>query len=94
MWQVLPGQSLRHRSWNDESVVYNDLTGDTHLLGADALAVLLALKDGALALPALCQALDIDPLALDALAAHQPAAELVRVLHQLRAIFLVEELAC
>lgn len=46
MWQLVPGQSLRHRGWNDEFVVYNDLSGDTHLLGADAMGLLRLLKAG------------------------------------------------
>ncbi len=83
MWQVLPGQSLHHRSWGDESVLYNDLTGDTHLLDADAIAVLLALQGGALALPALCAALD------DA-----PAPEVEAVLAELTLISLVKKSAC
>ncbi len=86
MWQVLPGQSLRHRSWGDESVLYNDLTGDTHLLGANAMAVLLALQPGPLALPALCQGLDAaDSASVDAVAA---------ILSELELISLVEDCAC
>ena len=45
-WQLLPGQLLTHRSWQDETVLFNDLSGDTHLLGADALALLFDLRDG------------------------------------------------
>jgi PqqD family protein of HPr-rel-A system len=47
MWQVTAGQSLAHRGWGDEFVIYNDLTGDTHLIGGDALALLLCLQEGA-----------------------------------------------
>ncbi|CUI06511.1 HPr-rel-A system PqqD family peptide chaperone [Massilia antarctica] len=57
-WHVLPGQSLRHHSWDQEAVLFNDLSGDTHLLDADALAVLLAVQGGACDLAALRQALD------------------------------------
>ena len=48
MWRVIPGQDLRHRTWDDEHVVYNNLTGDTHLLSADAMQLLLALQAGPL----------------------------------------------
>lgn len=48
-WQIAPGQSLRHRHWDDQYVLYNDLSGATHLLDAPAMELLLALRDGALA---------------------------------------------
>ncbi|WP_432377753.1 HPr-rel-A system PqqD family peptide chaperone [Duganella sp. P38] len=44
MWRVSGGQQLRHRVWAPECVLYNDLSGDTHVLGADALALLLQLR--------------------------------------------------
>jgi PqqD family protein of HPr-rel-A system len=45
-WRLVPGQALLHRGWDDACVLYNDLSGDTHLLAADAMALLLALRDG------------------------------------------------
>lgn len=57
MWQVYPGQTLRHHRWGNESVVYNDLTGDTHLLDDDTMAVLHALRGAPQSLDALCLAL-------------------------------------
>lgn len=45
-WRLTPGQQLRRRQWDGECVLYNDLSGDTHLLGADALELLLALHAG------------------------------------------------
>lgn len=36
-------QALHLRSWDDEFVVYNNLSGDTHLLGSAAAQVLLKL---------------------------------------------------
>jgi PqqD family protein of HPr-rel-A system len=57
MWRLIPGQSLAHRGWEDEFVVYNDLSGDTHLIGADAMQVLLCLRDGPRALETLAGAL-------------------------------------
>jgi len=38
-------QSLLVRGWDDESVVYNVSSGDTHLLNAAATAVLRCLQD-------------------------------------------------
>lgn len=46
MWRVIPGQSLRYRRWDDEAVLYNDLSGATHLLGPAALCLLEALRAG------------------------------------------------
>ncbi|SFB75364.1 HPr-rel-A system PqqD family peptide chaperone [Massilia yuzhufengensis] len=44
MWKLIDGQTLACRGWDDEYVVYNDLSGDTHLFGADAMQVLLQLR--------------------------------------------------
>lgn len=43
MWRLAPGQMLAHRGWDGEYVLYNDLSGDTHLLAAPALRLLQAL---------------------------------------------------
>jgi len=43
-WSVISDQALHFRSWCDEFVVYNSLSGDTHLLGATAAHVLLRLQ--------------------------------------------------
>lgn len=45
-WRLAPGQRLRRRHWQGESVLYNDLSGDTHLLDEAAIHVLLALQPG------------------------------------------------
>lgn len=45
-WCLTPGQSLRYRQWQGESVLYNDLSGDTHLLADGALHLLLVLQAG------------------------------------------------
>lgn len=45
-WRLIPGQSLLHRCWGDEAVIYNDVSGATHLLDAGALELLQALRDG------------------------------------------------
>lgn len=41
---MISDSALHFRSWNDEFVVYNSLSGDTHLLGATAAQVLLKLQ--------------------------------------------------
>jgi len=45
-WRLVPGQALLHRSWGQEAVIFNDVTGSTHLLHAGALDLLSALRDG------------------------------------------------
>ena len=46
MWQLSPGQLFRFRQFDDEFVVYNDLSGDTHLLGDSAMHLLSVLQHG------------------------------------------------
>jgi PqqD family protein of HPr-rel-A system len=82
-WRVIPGQLLACRGWIDEYVLYNDLSGDTHLLGADAVQVLAALKQA----PASEQALAASLGAADALA-------VAALLADLNALYLVEPLPC
>lgn len=43
-WRLKADHALHFRSWDDEFVVYNSLSGDTHLLGATAAHVLLELQ--------------------------------------------------
>lgn len=43
-WQVATENELLCRSWDDEFVVYNGATGDTHLLGLVAAQVMLKLQ--------------------------------------------------
>ena len=82
-WRLTPGQQLRRRQWDGECVLYNDLSGDTHLLGADALELLLALLAGpadadALARRLLAAGLDGDePAEVDALLADLEGLALV-----------------
>jgi PqqD family protein of HPr-rel-A system len=45
-WRLVPGQALLHRGWDGAFVLYNDLSGDTHLLSEEAMDLLLALRDG------------------------------------------------
>lgn len=46
MWRLTTGQQLVHRAWDQEYVVFNDVSGDTHLLGELAFAVLQELAAG------------------------------------------------
>ncbi|SHH41370.1 HPr-rel-A system PqqD family peptide chaperone [Massilia sp. CF038] len=91
MWRLMPGQALRFRQFDDQVVVYNDLSGDTHLLGDSAAHLLSLLQQG----PAPAARL------LDALAAaHDSARDAAfdeqagAVLDQLAALFLIELLPC
>lgn len=43
-WRLVPGSDVRFRFWGDESVVYNTLSGDTHLIGSAAAHILLELQ--------------------------------------------------
>ncbi len=48
-WRLVPGQALLHHGAGDEHLVFNDLSGDTHLIDAQAMQVLHALRAGPLA---------------------------------------------
>lgn len=91
MWQLTPGQTLRFRQFDDEFVVYNDLSGDTHLLGDSAAHLLSLLQQGPHDSGAL----------LDSLAAFHGAPrdaafddEAAAVLTQLSTLFLIEAAPC
>jgi len=81
-WCLRPGQTLQYRHWDDEYVLYNDLSGDTHLLGDAAIELLRVLQTGPASRQALAAVLeaqfDIDPLELD-----QETGELLRHLQHL-----------
>ncbi len=89
MWRVIPGQDLQQRNWDDEHVVYNNLTGDTHLVSGDAMLVLLALqaqpRDEAALVAALAEgAADLPTI----------AAAVETYLDELRTLSLIERSAC
>jgi PqqD family protein of HPr-rel-A system len=46
MWRVVPGQSLAFKEWDQEAVLYNDLSGNTHLIDGLGIDLLLALRVG------------------------------------------------
>lgn len=92
-WHLLPGQRLEYRQWEQEAVLFNDLSGDTHLLDADALAVLLAVQGGAADLASLRLALGAqDDAGADAGADDDEEADaaLYALLEQLASISLIE----
>jgi PqqD family protein of HPr-rel-A system len=43
-WRVISSSALHFRSWDDDFIVYNGLSGDTHLLGSTAAQILLKLQ--------------------------------------------------
>ena len=45
-WKLRAGQRLRMLSDDEETVVYNDLSGDTHLLSGIAVSLLERLRQG------------------------------------------------
>lgn len=45
-WRLRTGQSLRTLAGDDESVLYNDQSGETHLLSAIAMSLLEHLRKG------------------------------------------------
>ena len=53
LWQIVPGQQLATRGWDDEFVLYNNLSGDTHLLDGDSMALLTHLQRAPASLAAL-----------------------------------------
>jgi PqqD family protein of HPr-rel-A system len=44
LWCIAPGQELARWGWDDEFALYNNLSGDTHLLDADSMALLAHLQ--------------------------------------------------
>ncbi len=92
MWRVIPGQSLRYRQWDgdDEAVLYNDLSGATHLLGPAALCLLDTLRtapaDEAALAAALRSGFEVDEAAL--------AGELAFLLDSLVRLDLIEPCPC
>lgn len=91
MWQLMAGQSLDHQSWDGaEYVLYNNLSGDTHLLGVDAVDLLLTLKQGSAGEPALLELLNGARDGDDLVAPDQLAA----LLAQLAVLSLVVRSPC
>lgn len=80
----MPGLALRYRTWDNETyVLYNNLSGDTHLTDAAAIEVLELLHRSPAAMPALAAALKLD-VAGDSL------AQLDALLGELQSLALIE----
>ena len=88
-WRLVPGQLLLHRCWDGECVLYNDLTGDTHLLDEAALELLELLRAAPMPATLLAAALGVDPL--PARPRDDPLAPL---LADLVALHLIEAAPC
>jgi len=90
LWQIAHGQQLVARSWGDEFVLYNNLSGDTHLLDADSMDVLLQLRCAPASMADLvaCFAGDMEPDDLIAL-----PETVAALLAQLEKMYLVESVA-
>ena len=86
IWRLAPGQRLVHRCHDGECVLFNDLSGDTHLLDDLTLGLLQALGEAPQSASALADG-DPDPDP-DALAA------LDELLASLAALYLVEAVPC
>ncbi len=86
-WRIPAGQVLRIHTWQDECVVFNDLSGDTHLLGSAAATVLAALNSSPADSGQLAALLaDAYCLPLDA----QLAEDVDDLLSELAGFFLIE----
>ena len=109
IWRLAPGQRLLHRCWDGECVIYNDLSGDTHVLDEFTFELLRLLQARPQTAPALAAALDLDaadgalPDSMAAQAFPGGLAEidpdsdktlLGGILAELTALHLVEHQAC
>jgi len=95
IWRLAPGQRLVHRCHDGECVLFNDLTGDTHLLDPFTIALLDALRatpQPAASLAALCAEHDGGPTSDPADPAELEACE--ELLADLAALNLIEALPC
>lgn len=74
-WRLARGQKLDARVWDEEAVVYNDLSGATHLVDAVALHLLRTLQAASATEAALAHAVraEFDTDADDAVEAHVAA---------------------
>lgn len=87
LWRIAPGQQLAARGWEDEFVLFNNLSGDTHLLDADSMSLLDQLQLAPASLDALAMALGSDLLPEDRAALPDTLATM---LVQLKSLYLVE----
>ena len=98
-WRLSPGQHLLHRCWEGECVLYNDLTGDTHLVDESTLALLELLRTAPMPAALLAATLGSgssaapDPAGPDE-EALPPDGPLDEVLADLAALHLIEVAPC
>ena len=90
IWCLAPGQTLRSHEWQGEYVLYNDLSGDTHLLTDSALHLLNALRTHAADEGALAAGLRAE---FDAADGEVADAEVAALLRELEALALIEAVA-
>ena len=89
-WRIAPGQTLRHRNWQGEVVLYNDLSGDTHLLDESALHLLQALQNGPASEATLAAGVRA---AFEADGGEVDDASVAQLLAELEALALIEQAA-
>ena len=100
IWRLAPGQSLLHRCWDGECVIYNDLSGDTHLLDEFTFELLRLLQAMPQTAPVLAAALGLDAAGAglpDGLADTGPDADMTLLdgaLIELTALHLIEHQPC
>jgi PqqD family protein of HPr-rel-A system len=87
LWQIAAETSLYLRVWNDEMVVYNSLSGDTHLLGVDAAQILLKLQQEAVNTSTLTEQL---ATYFPAKTVEESAQHVEQLLSQLNVLALIE----
>ena len=92
-WRLAPGQHLLHRCWDGECVLYNDLTGDTHLVDEFALELLELLRAAPMPATQLAVALGDDAPCAPVLD-KPPQDPLATVLAELAALHLIEAAPC
>jgi len=85
IWRLAPGQRLVHRCHDGECVLFNDLSGATHLVDDATLGLLQALGEAPQSASA---------LAADAGDAAAPDPALDELLAGLAALYLIEEVEC
>lgn len=91
-WRVRAGQTLERREWDGEAVLFNDLTGATHLLSSTALWMLEQLCAAPADAAGLARALQVE-LTADGGEAEADAvepAEVAALLHDLHQMHLIE----
>lgn len=84
MWRLMPGLALHYRTWDNEAyVLYNNLSGDTHLTDGAAIEVLEVLRQAPATAPALAGSLQLDDTP-------DNLAQLADLLDELQGLALIE----